>query len=174
MYITDYGNHAVRLVDLVSGQISTVLGTLGKVAPPGDGAQVNGPASDALLRNPTGVALDPLAQRLYVAESSNAAILRVDLASGQVYTSVARGGLGRGVPSLPRRFSEKDNKAVPDAGPVSLLFDANNRSLYMVEQYLDVVRRADTKLSPPCSVPATTPAWEQSVSQRSVQQLSAA
>jgi hypothetical protein len=53
LYIADYGNHAIRYVDLSTGIISTFAGT-GSEDYSGDG----GLAVDAALDNPNGIALD--------------------------------------------------------------------------------------------------------------------
>ncbi len=65
LYISDYGNHRIRLVD-ASGNITTVAGSTG-YGYSGDG----GAATSAKLNYPTGIALDPANGNLYIADSSN-------------------------------------------------------------------------------------------------------
>jgi len=65
LYIADEWNHRVRVVDLATATIDTVVGT-GEQGFAGDG----GPANQAMLDRPTGVAFD-LAGDLYVADSHN-------------------------------------------------------------------------------------------------------
>jgi len=82
LYIADAGNHAVRLVDLVSGSIVTVAGVVGSPGSAGD----RGRSMKAQLNFPTGLALDTQLQRLYVADSQNHAIRVVDLTKGVIAT----------------------------------------------------------------------------------------
>lgn len=55
MYIADAGNSAIRVVDTVSGMLSTFAGTIGQSGFTGDG----GVALDATLNYPAGVAVFP-------------------------------------------------------------------------------------------------------------------
>ncbi|WP_435285818.1 RICIN domain-containing protein [Streptomyces bacillaris] len=64
LYISDYGNHAVRKIT-PDGEISTVAGT-GTGGMEGD----NGPATEAQLKNPAGVAVDCV-DTLYIADHNN-------------------------------------------------------------------------------------------------------
>lgn len=71
LYIADERNHRVRAVDLVTGIIVTVAGN-GQAGFGGDG----GPADEAMLRRPWGIAFDPNGD-LYIADSYNHVIRRV-------------------------------------------------------------------------------------------------
>ena len=79
VYISDSGNNRIRRVD-TNGIISTVAGT-GANAYAGDG----GPATNAALNNPTGLALD-LAGNLFVADYSNNCVRVISLAGTPVLT----------------------------------------------------------------------------------------
>jgi sugar lactone lactonase YvrE len=96
LYIADLNNARVRKVDAVTGVIATVAGN-GAPGYSGDG----GPATAAQLETPSSVAVDG-AGNLYIADSSNSAIRRVDAATG-IITTVA----GTGVPG----FSGDDGAA---------------------------------------------------------------
>ena len=74
LYIADIGNNRVRRVDLATVVIYTLAGT-GVAGSAGDG----GPATAAQLNAPYGVALD--SANLYIADSGNKRIRRVDLSS---------------------------------------------------------------------------------------------
>ena len=77
VYITDHDNHAIRKVDVVTGIISTVVGTLGTSGATGDG----GPATSANLNNPYDVAVDSLGN-IYIADAHNHAIRKVEAPLG--------------------------------------------------------------------------------------------
>jgi len=74
LYIADSGNNRVRRVNLATGTITTFAGT-GEGGYGGDG----GPATAARLNNPYGVAVDPGNQYLYIADTGNNRVRRVDL-----------------------------------------------------------------------------------------------
>jgi DNA-binding beta-propeller fold protein YncE len=63
LYVADNGNNRVRVIDLASGIISTVVGT-GAAVSSGDG----GPPTAAGLQGPWDVELDPASGHLYIAE----------------------------------------------------------------------------------------------------------
>ncbi len=83
LYIADTGNRRVRRLDL-AGIITTVVGT-GTIGSAGDG----GPAVDAQLARPEGVALDGPGN-LYIGDTSNHRVRMVDVAG--VITTVAGTG----------------------------------------------------------------------------------
>ena len=83
LYIGDQWNHRVRKVT-PSGTITTVAGT-GTAGYSGDG----GPATDAQLNWPYGVAVDS-ADNLYIADYENDRVRKVDASSGTI-TTVASG-----------------------------------------------------------------------------------
>jgi len=74
MYIADTANSCVRAVK--DGVISTVLGTCGQRGSAG----LEGPATDALINRPYGLAIDTEGN-LYVADTHNQRILRVQIAA---------------------------------------------------------------------------------------------
>ena len=83
LYIADNNNHRIRKVD-VNGIITTVAGN-GTQGYSGDG----GPAANATIRFPQGVAVDS-AGNLYIADTSNHRIRKIDL--NGIITTVA--GIG--------------------------------------------------------------------------------
>src|SRR6185312_8414336 len=82
VYIADTTNHRIRRIDVVSGLISTVVGTgsIGFVGSNGDG----GPALTARLNNPEGLAFDSLGN-LFISEFGGS-VRRVDASSGIIVT----------------------------------------------------------------------------------------
>jgi sugar lactone lactonase YvrE len=80
VYISDTRNQIIRKIDASTRLISTIAGT-GVAGLSGDG----GPAIDAQLNWPTSVAFDSTGN-LYVSESSNNDIRKIDLATGVITT----------------------------------------------------------------------------------------
>ena len=88
LYIADTRNNSIRKVD-TAGTITTVVGT-GESGFGGDG----GPAVQAQLRSPTGVAVDG-AGNLYIADRDNLRIRKVD-STGTITTVAGAGEYGGG------------------------------------------------------------------------------
>jgi sugar lactone lactonase YvrE len=82
LYFSDY-NDRVRKVNAATGIITTVAGN-GTNAWTGDGGPASGdggPATSAEVRDPEGIAFDA-AGNLYIAESGNSRIRKVDASTG--------------------------------------------------------------------------------------------
>ncbi|XXX80313.1 hypothetical protein WMF30_16235 [Sorangium sp. So ce134] len=97
LYVADYGNHRIRVVDL---EEPWVVGTLAG----GSAGAADGIGSAAKFTRPSGLAL--AGTDLYVADAGNHAIRRIDLATGSVTTLA--GALGeagyRDGPAAEARF----------------------------------------------------------------------
>jgi len=86
LYIADFGNNRVRRVDLATGTITTFAG--GGSVPTGDG----GPATAAQINGPFGLAVD--SANLYIGDTGNNRVRRVDLATGIITTIAGTGVTG--------------------------------------------------------------------------------
>jgi sugar lactone lactonase YvrE len=91
LFFADVNNNVIRRVDAVSGNISTVAGTPGVTGFSGDG----GPATSARLTFPEDVAVDS-AGDLFIADSGNCVIRRVDAKTGDISTVAGNNALGCG------------------------------------------------------------------------------
>ena len=78
LFVADSGNHAVRLVDLASGKVSTLAGS-GRI---GHTAGRESDARKAELRSPWDLLLD--GDQLYIAMAGTHQIWRLDLATGEI------------------------------------------------------------------------------------------
>ena len=122
VYVADAWNHRVRKID-ASGTITTVAGT-GTWGYGGDG----GPATEALLGSPTGMAADAMGN-LYVAETGNHRVRKID-ASGTITTLAGtgtRGYGGDGGPAVEARLSYPRGIAADAAGNVYVADTGNHR-----------------------------------------------
>jgi hypothetical protein len=88
LYLADTGNHRIRRIDAASGIITTIAGT-GTQGFSGD----SGPAAAAAIDSPTGLAVDP-ASNLYLADTHNHRIRRIDAATGIISTIAGTGAPG--------------------------------------------------------------------------------
>ena len=128
LYIADRCNARIRKVD-PAGIITTVAGT-GERGDGGDG----GPATEAQLRSPNGVATDG-SGNLYIADFGNFRIRRVD-SSGIITTIAGTGEQG---------FSGDGGQAI-DAqlgNPIDVTVDAAG-NLYIADQSNRRIRRVDS------------------------------
>jgi len=166
LYVADSGNHAVRVVDLSTGIITTLVGALGVI---GTAGGLGGPAAEARLRYPDGVAVTPGGDALFVADSGNHAVRRVDLKTGEVASpfcdcssplelcvagapgEVARpamasmGGrpLHHGVASTKATDDEGPGTAARLRQPSGLALDAQATFLYIADASKPIVRRLE-------------------------------
>ena len=121
LYIADTGNRRIRKVDS-TGTITTIAGT-GEVGFSGDG----GPAVEAELRNPYGVAVDS-AGNVYIADTRNQRIRKVD-STGTITTIAGTGEVGfsgDGGPAAAARLAFPAGVAVDSAGNVYIADFFNN------------------------------------------------
>ncbi|HEY1551933.1 MAG TPA: SMP-30/gluconolactonase/LRE family protein [Kofleriaceae bacterium] len=122
LYIADSSDNVVLRVD-ADGAITTVAGTRTSGFT-GDG----GPAIDAELATPDGVAVDS-AGNIYIADTSNERIRRVD-PSGMIETVAGNGvnGLGGdGGPATDAALAAPQRIAVDSAGDLYIADQGNNR-----------------------------------------------
>jgi sugar lactone lactonase YvrE len=124
IYIADAYNHRIRKVDIATGIISTFAGN-GVRGFGGDG----GPATAASFYRPYGLAFDT-AGNLFIADTDNNRIRRVDAVTG-IITTVAgngnRGFSGDGGPALNAMFKGAYSLAVDAAGNLFITDTSNNR-----------------------------------------------
>jgi sugar lactone lactonase YvrE len=124
LYIAETGNHLIRKVD-TGGVLTTVAGT-GIQGYSGD----NGPATTARLDSPQGVAFD--ANSLYIADTHNHRIRKLDLTTG-VISTIAGSTAG---------FSGDNGPAIAAQLrlPTALVVDANH-NLYIADSQNHRIRK---------------------------------
>jgi hypothetical protein len=87
LFIADTGNNVIREISAVTGYIATVAGD-GTLGFAGDGSKANAPGVE--LNQPWGVTVD-VAGDLYIADTFNQRIRRVDAATGIITTAAGNG-----------------------------------------------------------------------------------
>ncbi|MGI9533890.1 MAG: hypothetical protein ACR2NW_02970, partial [Thermodesulfobacteriota bacterium] len=128
LYISINGDSKVSKVDFSTGDISTVAGT-GISGFSGDGDM----AKNAELSNPTGLALDNKGN-LFISDSGNERIRKVDLATGIITTVMGNGTTGytrAGDFALKTQLSNPLGLAVDSNGDLFVVDRGNNRVLKM-------------------------------------------
>lgn len=89
LYVADTGNHALRAVNLATGEVATVAGTGERAWPPRTGDGLTTP-----LASPWDLALDPDSNLLYVAMAGTHQIWSFDPVAGRVGPYAGSGGEG--------------------------------------------------------------------------------
>jgi hypothetical protein len=132
VYFADHLNNRVRRVD-AGGVITTFAGSGPAGLDMGSFSGDGGPATEATLQEPWGVAFDK-AGRLYIADRDNVRVRRVDLRG--VISTVAgngeRGATGDGSPAIEATICEPVGIAIDAAGNL-VMPDACTTAIRMVD-----------------------------------------
>ena len=135
LYIADSGNHRIRRVDATTGVITTVAGN-GEDDFSGDG----GPATQARLACPSGLFVDGSGS-LFIADTCNHRIRRVDATTG-IITTVAGNGeqgfSGDGGPATQARLTFPSGLFVDGAGDL-FIADAWNARIRKVDATTGII-----------------------------------
>ncbi|MBS1821188.1 MAG: Ig-like domain repeat protein [Acidobacteria bacterium] len=127
LYVAETGGHVVRQVS-ATGNITTIAGT-GTQGFDGDG----GPAVSALLDSPQGLAVDT--KSLYIADSHNHRVRKIDLATGTISTAAGGSTSGTGGDGGPAANATLDL-------PTALALDGQG-NLYIADARSHRVRKVD-------------------------------
>ncbi len=124
IFIADSGNNVIREVSAATGEITTIAGGGTNFSSFGNGE----PAVDAVLLGPEGLVVS--SGDLYVADTGDSQIRKIDLADG-VITDVAGFGhseySGDGGPALSAMLNNPTGFAVDSSGNVYIADTANHR-----------------------------------------------
>jgi sugar lactone lactonase YvrE len=127
VYLADILNNRVRKIDAVSGLMTTVAGT-GYAGYDDSFGGDGGPATAALINNPSAVAIDN-AGNIYVADNTNGRIRKVN-AAGIISTIAGNGGPtynGDNGPAVLAALESPVGVAVDNAGNVFVADQQNSR-----------------------------------------------
>ena len=129
IFIADPGDQVIRKVNLTSGMITTVAGD-GNFGGGGDG----GPATDAQLRYPSGVAVDSVGD-VFIADYGNSAVREVNHVTGVITTVVGDGNNGYSGDGGPATDASLDL-------PVGIGLDTAG-DLFIADTYNNVIREVN-------------------------------
>lgn len=136
IYTADRLNRRVRRIDARSGVIATLAGT-GEAAYGGDG----GPAAQAGLAEPNGLAFDADERRLYIADVADHRVRIVDLATGTIATFAGTGMAehgGDGGPAREARIFGARAVKISGDGTIYIL-ERQGSSLRAVDPATDII-----------------------------------
>ncbi len=135
VFIAEFGGQRIRMIGASTGVISTIAGT-GQRGFSGDG----GSAVDALMNQPAALAIDRQ-NRLFVADSANNAIRRIDLSDGTISTVAGLGASdfgGDGGPATEASLNAPRGIAVDTSGNL-FIADASNHRIRRVDAVTGVI-----------------------------------
>ncbi|XP_078368431.1 NHL repeat-containing protein 2-like isoform X2 [Oculina patagonica] len=123
LFLSDTDNHAIRIISLSDGKVTTFVG--------GSQGLADGIGKEAKFYHPTGISLDVNSGILYVADHYNHVIRAVDVNTGQVKTLAGGGREG---------FKDGVGKEARFNYPEGVYFDTDHNILYVVEFDSNAVR----------------------------------
>ncbi len=88
LYVSDVDNHTIRRIIIATGEVSTFAGA------PLQAGYLNRVGMDARFKNPDALAYDVATNALFVADTGNSVIRRIDAATGAVTTLAGNGRAG--------------------------------------------------------------------------------
>ncbi|MDD2815965.1 MAG: SMP-30/gluconolactonase/LRE family protein [Thiotrichaceae bacterium] len=124
VYIADYFNHRIRKIEQSTGNISTIAGT-GAAGYSGDGSA----AISAKLNYPFSVAIDS-GDNVYIADSANNRIRKIDQSTGNISTIAGTGTAGYSIDGFLATNADLNNPldiAIDSVGNVYIADTSNNR-----------------------------------------------
>lgn len=125
-YVADANNAAIRAVDIATGDTSTVAG-------PGFGSS-DGPAAAARFNQPEGLALSTPQRVLYIADTGNNEIRKLDLTARAVTTLAGATAPGFNDGALASaRFNQPQGLALSPGGDKLYVADSGNNAIRVVD-----------------------------------------
>lgn len=125
IYIADTDNCKIKKVNVADGRIYTFAGT-GTCGFGGEG----GLATNADLRKPRGLAFDTTGNNLYIADTDNNRIRRIDMATNKIYTIAGTGAGGYdqdGIQAVAAKLNKPRGVAINQFGTLYIADTDNNR-----------------------------------------------
>lgn len=148
-YVVDKGVHRIRQVTLATGMVTTLVGSTQGYA--------NGVGTNALFYDPEGIAYGP-GGILYVADSRNYRIRKIDIATRTVATLVGAGTLGNDDgTSAVATFRQPTGISVTADGMRMLVSDASSHLIRQVLPLGAAAAAAAVQSPPPPSPPPPLP-----------------
>ena len=86
-FVADFNNHEIRRVEVTTGEVTMLAGS-------GERADADGVGDAAQFNSPAGMAISPGGSALFVTDSGNRKIRRVEVATGAVTTLAGSGEAG--------------------------------------------------------------------------------
>ncbi|MCK6684343.1 MAG: hypothetical protein L6R30_18225 [Thermoanaerobaculia bacterium] len=129
LYVSDTGNHTIRMINLRSGEVKTLAGS------PGSSGSADGQGGAARFNAPMGIAYS--SGLLFVADSGNSAIRQVNSMTGDVVTLAGKAGEKGNVDGAAGKARFGTPSGIAAAGSFS------GFALYVTDAEFHTVRKFD-------------------------------
>jgi hypothetical protein len=131
LYLADFNNHTIRKIEIANARVTTIAGTAGKKG------SNDGKGAVARFNRPFGITTD--SGYLYVTDSNNHCVRRIDIESGEVTTIAGKAGeVGYvdGTTSQARFFIPE---GITSDGKNLYVSDTHNHSVRKIDLENDIV-----------------------------------
>ena len=109
LYVADFGGHAVHAVDVATGERTLYAGA------DGEAGRADGALDRARFASPSGAAIDVARGLLYVADTGNDRVVRIDVAAGTAATLFGISGAPANIGPGPARPLEDSPLLAPES-----------------------------------------------------------
>ncbi|HVX86568.1 MAG TPA: thioredoxin-like domain-containing protein [Phycisphaerae bacterium] len=130
LYISQAGQHQLWAMNLMTGMAEVIAGSAREDLR-------DGPAADAALAQPSAIALDAHANRLYFADSETSSVRFLDLQAKQVHTLV-----GHGLFTFGDQDGPADSALLQHC--IGLTLSDDRRTLYVADSYNHKIKAVST------------------------------
>jgi DNA-binding beta-propeller fold protein YncE len=127
LYIADTFNNCIRKIALATGAVSTIAGQ------PGVSGSQDGTGSEALFNEPYGIAYDSSDGSLYIADTMNYTIRKLEPATCAVTTVAGEAG--------QHGYANGTGTSAKFSSPQGMAYDANNDCLYVADTGSCTIRK---------------------------------
>lgn len=137
LFVSDSGNHMIKYINVKAGTIHAFAGT-GIPGFSGDG----GPALNASLNNPTGVAIDYVRDLIYISDSANHRVRVVNRKTGIIQTLAGTGepgDFGDGSLASEAELNLPKDVVVDLQNDILFIIDAGNYKLRVVNRKTGII-----------------------------------
>ena len=141
LYLTDYGSNTVRKIVIATGAVSTIAGT------PGTTGSADGTGTAATFHSPAGITTDGV--NLYVADTNNSTVRRIEFATGVVTTLAGTAGAPGWADGIGAGANFSYPFGITTDGTNLYVADTNNSTVRRIE----IATRAVTTVAGTVGVP---------------------
>lgn len=131
LLVVDARNHVIREINMKTGKVSTFCGQ-----PGAQGSHLDGDAANARFNNPSGITYDSNRKAIFVADSKNHLIRRIDEISRNVTTVAGTGSSGN---------ADGNGRDARFYYPFGITCDPANGNLYVTDRRNHSIRKVDSE-----------------------------
>ncbi|MDD5435315.1 MAG: hypothetical protein PH343_07800, partial [Nitrospira sp.] len=127
LYVADTYNHTIRRIDIPTGEVTTVVGT------PGESGTADSSESPAFFNSPMDVIVDEKGENIFIVDTDNNVIRKMNLATGEVRTFVGYPGESGTTDGVGRDARFKSPKRGIRIGNSLIIADTGNHTIRLID-----------------------------------------